>query len=88
MQFQHHPEQQRYVLQFEDAEAYVSYVDRAGLRVLNHSFVPPEFRGKKVGAELARRTFALLIEEGIEAKATCGYLLALAKRRPEWRRFV
>jgi len=88
MNFQHLEEQQRYVLSFEGTEAYVSYRDQDGVRVLHHSFVPPEFRGKKIGAELVRRTYDTLIEERIEARATCGYLLALAKRKPEWQRFV
>ena len=88
MEFQHRPDQQRYVLSFEGAQAYVSYQDSDGVRVLDYSFVPPEFRGKKVGAELVRRTYELLIEEDIEAKATCGYLRTLAKRQPEWQRFV
>lgn len=88
MEFQHHPDQQRYVLSFEGAQAYVSYQNTDGVRVLDYSFVPPEFRGKKIGAELVRRTYELLIEEDIEAKATCGYLVAVAKRQPEWQRFI
>ena len=88
MEFQHQPDQQRYVLNFEGAQAYVSYREVDGVRVLHYSFVPPEFRGKKVGAELVRLTYEHLIEENIEAKATCGYLVALAKRQSEWQRFV
>ena len=88
MTFQHQPDQKRYVLQLDGSEAYVSYRDVAGVRILDHSFVPPEFRGQKVGAALVQQTYETLIEEGIEAKATCSYLVALAKRQPEWRRFI
>lgn len=88
MEFHHDPDQRRYVLDFEGAQAYVSYRDEGGVRVLDYSFVPPEFRGRKIGAELVRRTYERLIEEGVESRATCSYLVALAKREPAWQRFV
>jgi len=85
MTLHHQPDQQRYVLPVDGAEAYVSYRDEAGVRVLHHSFVPPELRGQKVGAELVRLTYEQLIADDVAARATCSYLVVLAKRNPVWR---
>ncbi len=88
MDIQHNADQQRYSLMVEGQEAYVTYKDFDEVRILNYSFVPPELRGKKVGAELVRKTYELLIESDIEARATCSYLVAMAKRNREWQRFL
>ena len=67
------------------AEAELTY-RRAGadLVIANHTFAPPEMRGTGIAQALVERLVADARAQGFKIKPTCTYVVAQAKRHPEW----
>ena len=86
MKIIHDKEKRMFILPLEnEREARVVYtLDGSGGMRLVHSEVPHDLRGKGIGKKLVLETFEKLTEEGFEATAVCSYILAVAKRHPQW----
>ncbi|MBB5751675.1 GNAT family N-acetyltransferase [Prosthecomicrobium pneumaticum] len=81
--FRENVEDERFELEVEGHVAFIAYRIVHGEMVLVHTEVPEALGGRGVGADLARRTFALLRSTGRKALVTCPYLVAWLGKHPE-----
>ncbi|MDX1391024.1 MAG: GNAT family N-acetyltransferase [Rheinheimera sp.] len=70
----HQPQQQRFVLQLDNAEAVLDYTVTGGSIDFNHTFVPPEFRGKGLAEKLVRHGLAWAKQQDYQITASCWYV--------------
>ena len=54
------------------------------LRIADHTFVPPEMRGRGVAQQLVEALVADARQEGFKIVPQCSYVAALFRRHPEW----
>jgi uncharacterized protein len=71
---QHLPQQQRFVLQVDGAEAVLDYQLAGNSIDFTHTFVPPEFRGKGLAEKLVRYGLAWAKTEQLNIRASCWYV--------------
>ncbi len=74
----HYPEQHRFVLEYEGAQAILKYSlsnsQQGGITIdFNSTFVPSEFRGKGLAEKLVRTGIKWAKEQGYELQASCWY---------------
>ena len=68
-----------------EEEGELTYVRRgADLVIAHHTFAPPSMRGTGAALKLVERLVADARAEGFKIKPTCSYIVAQAKRHPEW----
>lgn len=74
---QHIPDQQRFIINYEGAEAVLQYAlfNQSGKMSIdfNSTFVPPAFRGKGLAEKLVRAGIKWAKEQGYELHASCWY---------------
>ena len=61
-------------LDASDGQAKLSWTDRGGIRHAEHTFVPPEARGKGVAEELVKALVADAREHGFKIAPDCSYV--------------
>ena len=62
--------------------AFVSFPERDGVYVINHTYVDDNYRGQGVASELVRRAVEEIERRGGRVEATCSYAaLWLARNR-------
>lgn len=71
---QHQPEQQRFVLQLDSAEAVLDYAVNGNSINFHHTFVPPAFRGKGLAEQLVRHGLAWAKSQQYQLSASCWYV--------------
>lgn len=60
----------------------VTFPERDGLYVINHTYVDDRYRGQGIASELVRRAVEEIEHRGGQMKATCSYaVLWLARNR-------
>lgn len=60
----------------------VTFPERDGVYVINHTYVDDRYRGQGIASELVRRAVEEIESRGGQVKATCSYaLLWLARNR-------
>ena len=76
----------RYVLPIQGSgEAELTFVESdPGHLVIDHSFVPPEHRGRGIARRLVERAVADARVEGSVITPLCPYVAALFRRHPDW----
>jgi len=74
---QHIPDQQRFIINYQGAEAVLQYAlfNHSGKMNIdfNSTFVPPAFRGKGLAEKLVRAGIKWAKEQGYELHASCWY---------------
>lgn len=55
-----------------------------GARIANHTFTPPEARGKGIAFKLVEALMADAREQGFKVVPTCPYVAAQFDKHPEW----
>ncbi len=75
----------RYYTSVEGAsrEAELTWVERDGVRHANHTFVPPEARGKGIAEKLVQAIIADAREEGFRIAPDCSYVATYFRRHPD-----
>lgn len=75
----------RYFLAGEGGEAELTYV-KAGEReiVVDHTFVPPAWRGRGVAEKLVRHVVDDARARGFKIRPVCPYVVVAFRRHPEW----
>lgn len=68
----------------ERAIGRLTWVNRGGVRVAEHTLVPSEIGGRGVAAELVKALVADAREQGFRIDPQCSYVAAQFKRHPEW----
>ena len=53
-------------------------------RIANHTFVPPEMRGRGIAQQLVEALVADARAKGFTIVPLCSYVEALFRRNPEW----
>ena len=64
--------------------AELTWRARGQARIANHTFVPPEMRGRGVAQQLVEAMVADARSEGFTIEPQCSYVVALFRRHPEW----
>lgn len=67
-----------------DRPAELTWTARGPARIAEHTFVPPEARGKGVAAQLVKAMVADARKEGFTIVPQCSYVEAAFRRHPEW----
>jgi uncharacterized protein len=70
----HQPEQQRFVLTVDDAEAVLDYSLHGNTINFHHTFVPLAFRGKGLAEKLVRHGLAWAKAQQFQLQASCSYV--------------
>lgn len=55
-----------------------------GARIANHTYTPPEARGKGYAMQLVEAMVADAREQGFTIEPQCPYVAAAFRRHPEW----
>lgn len=76
----------RYWAKVEGGSAELTYRNRGvGVIVIDHTFTPPQARGRGVAEALVARIVADARERGLKIVPECPYAARLFSERPEWR---
>jgi predicted GNAT family acetyltransferase len=67
-----------------DAIGRLTWVERGGARVADHTLVPPEIGNRGVAARLVERMVADARAEGFRIRPQCSYVVAAFRRHPDW----
>lgn len=67
-----------------ERQAELTWVTQDGVRHANHTFVPPEMRGKGIAGRLVDALIADAREQGFKIAPDCSYVEAAFRRNPEW----
>lgn len=62
----------------------LTWQERSGARIADHTLVPPEIGGKGVAAELVKALVADARAQGFKIVPLCSYVEAAFRRHPEW----
>jgi len=62
----------------------LTWVERDGVRVAEHTLVPPAIGGQGVAAQLVDALVADAREQGFKVKPVCSYVVAKFDEHPEW----
>lgn len=54
------------------------------LITIDHTYTPPEFRGRNIAALLMQRTVDDARRDGVKVRPVCSYAVVQFKRHPEW----
>ncbi len=64
--------------------AELTWRAQGALRIADHTFVPPEMRGRGVAQQLVEALVADARSHGFTIVPQCSYVGALFRRHPEW----
>ena len=74
----------RYWIELEAGSAELTYRNRGdGVIVIDHTFVPPEARGKNIAQNLVERAVGDARKSNLKIVPQCPYVELLFKRRPD-----
>jgi predicted GNAT family acetyltransferase len=74
----------RAVLPGSAGSAELTWVARGPLRIANHTYVPPELRGRGIAQALVEALVADARELGFAIVPQCSYVEALFSRHRDW----
>lgn len=73
-------EEQRFMLQFDDATAFIDYkVGKSGAIYLVHTEVPEELEGQGVGHKLVRESLAMIEKDELKIIPLCPFVRSFIK---------
>ncbi|RUT34420.1 N-acetyltransferase [Arsenicitalea aurantiaca] len=85
IEHEHQDGRGRYVMRFADgSEGELTYHERNGARVADHTGIPPHHRGGGHAALLVDRLVADAARDGVRIVPLCSYVEAQFRRHPEW----
>jgi predicted GNAT family acetyltransferase len=64
--------------------AELTWRARGEARIANHTFVPPEMRGRGIAQQLVEALVADARAQGFTIVPQCSYVAVLFQRHPEW----
>lgn len=62
----------------------LTWVERGGVHIVDHTLVPPEIGGRGVAARLVEALVADARENGFKIQPVCSYVAVAFRRHPEW----
>ena len=80
------PAHGRYVIHLPgDLEAELTFrTIRTGVIAIDHTYTPPEFRGRNIAAKLMDRSIADARRDSVKIRPVCSYAVVQFRRHPEW----
>lgn len=73
----------RFVVRTAEGEARLEYVLSGDVLDVQHTFTPPELRGRRLAERLTEAAFAYARAENLRVRPTCTYTQAYFSRHPE-----
>lgn len=67
-----------------DQEAFLTWKARGEARIADHTYVPPEMRGRGIAERLVEALIADARDQGFTIVPQCSYVAAQFRRHPEW----
>ncbi len=67
-----------------EAIGRLTWIEAGGVRVAEHTLVPPEIGGRGVAAQLVEALVADARAQGFRVKPVCSYVDAAFRKHPEW----
>ena len=67
-----------------DQSAVLTWLARGPLRIANHTYVPPELRGRGIAQQLVQALVDDARKLGFTIVPECSYVDALFSRHPDW----
>lgn len=74
----------RYVARLEGAEAEMTWTAAESMDIIDHTFVPPELRGRSVGEALVARAVEDARAGSRKLLPLCSFAAAQFRRNPDW----
>ncbi|MXO60602.1 GNAT family N-acetyltransferase [Altererythrobacter salegens] len=65
-------------------DAELTWTARGEARIANHTYVPPDLRGRGIATALVEALIADARAEGFKIDPQCSYVAAAFRRHPEW----
>ena len=65
-------------------KAELTWQDRSGVRLVDHTFVPPEARGQGLAKKLVEAIVADARAQGFKIAPLCPYVVTAFGRNPDW----
>ena len=86
IQFEEDARSGRYFISLPDqTEAEMTFRKLGGdVIAIDHTFVPPQFRGASLASKLVERGIADARQNGLKVKPVCSYVVAQFRRHPDW----
>jgi predicted GNAT family acetyltransferase len=78
----------RFVARVDGCEAFVAYARAGDVLDVQHTFTPPELRGRAIAARLTDAVVAYARAGGLRIRPTCAYTRAYFARHAELRALV
>ena len=79
---------QRFEVHADGLTAFLSYSREGSAVVMDHTYVPAEFRGRGVGATLVRAALDEARHQGWSVVPRCSFVAAFIERNPEFEDLV
>ena len=77
---QNNTEEQRFILQLEDAAAFIDYkIGKSGAVYLIHTEVPDEMEGQGVGHKLVRESLEMIEKDNLKIIPLCPFVKSFIK---------
>lgn len=67
-----------------DVQAELTWQARGEARIADHTFTPPQARGKGIARKLVERMIADAREQGFTILPQCPYVAKLFDKNPDW----
>lgn len=67
-----------------DHAGRLTWVERGGARVAEHTIVPPQIGGRGIAGKLVEALVSDAREQGFKIKPVCSYVEAAFDKHPEW----
>ncbi len=78
------PARGAYRASIDGATAELTWHANGPVRIADHTFVPPELRGKGIAMQLVEALIADARAQGFTIEPRCSYVEAAFRRHPEW----
>lgn len=78
------PARGAYRATIDGATAELTWRANGPVRIADHTFVPPELRGKGIAMQLVEALIADARAQGFTIEPRCSYVEAAFRRHPEW----
>ncbi|RVT41506.1 N-acetyltransferase [Rheinheimera sediminis] len=81
VEIQHHPQENRFVIQWEKAQAELLYSLDPNSNKINfyRTYVPESARGKGLAKQLVKAGLSWASRQGYQVEASCSYVLPFLK---------
>jgi len=75
----------RYVYAYDNDEAELTFVKVGdGEIIVDHTFVPPAWRGRGIAEKLVQHVVEDARKRGFKIRPVCPYVVVAFRRHPEW----